>query len=163
MKKTLLVTAIMALNACAFIPQNNDKVIPADTPEDKVVTLIQKDTTIRQGLNTYVTQTDLVIDGEEVKRFYFKKHATAKRYPVPQKVYVRCSPAVKTRYYKSSTHLVEEKLEEGKTSISTKSLLFQRFLVQLHKHFRPKMPFDLPLPKAGGLSKALEIVAVFVH
>ncbi|OOF55498.1 hypothetical protein BKK56_06230 [Rodentibacter genomosp. 2] len=121
MKKVLLVVALFNLNACIFLPQNNDKIIPADTPLNKVVTLIQKDQVSRiNAMNKNIIRTTLIIDGEEVKRFYFNKSEIVRRFPVPQQISVKCTQrtdGITTYGLDTKIHFVTEKLEEGKTYI----------------------------------------------
>lgn len=110
---------ILALNlcGCTLFPQNNDRIIPENTPQNKIVTLIQKDNVIRvNAFNKYIVRTSLIIDGEEVKRHYFNKQESIRRHPVPNSILVKCSAGI-GNIHEWKIHAVQGKLDEGKNYI----------------------------------------------
>lgn len=116
-KQSMIIIGLFSLTACALIPKNNDKIIPKDTPESKVITIIQQDQVIRSSpLNKDFVTTNLTIDGEDVQR-YFKRKTVARRYPAPKSIIITCRHSSGINYVVTrwNTHLFNEKLEEGKT------------------------------------------------
>lgn len=116
MKRLALAFIVFSLTNCSFLPQNNDKGIE-NVPENKVVMLIQKDGILgNNALNRTYIQTTLIIDGEMVKRNYFKKQEMIRRHPAPKSITVKCSyPSGQPD--SSNFHSYRGKIEEGKTYI----------------------------------------------
>lgn len=109
-------SGLLSLTSCSLIPQNNDKIIPADTPSSKIITIIQQDQLISsKALNKDYITTSLTIDGDKVKR-YMKRKTVVRRYPAPQSIIITCQHSTGINYVvtKWNTHSFNEKLEEGK-------------------------------------------------
>lgn len=116
MKRLMLAFIVFSLTNCTFLPQNNDKGIE-NVAENKVVTLIQKDGVLgNNALHKTYIQTTLIIDGEMVKRNYFKKQEVIRRYPSPKSIMVKCS-YLSGQLGSSNFHSYNGKIEEGKTYI----------------------------------------------
>lgn len=116
-KYFILFTLILNLYGCSLFPQNNDRIIPENTPHNKIVTLIQKDNVIKLNtFNKYIVRTSLIIDGEEVKRHYFNKQESVRRYPIPNSILIKCSAGIGNDT-KWKIHAFQGKLDEGKNYI----------------------------------------------
>lgn len=116
-ERLLLVSTILGLTACSVLPINNDKIMPENTPEDKIITIVQEDKIVKVNkFNSDVIWTKLTIDGDEIKPF-LKKRTVVRRYPSPKSILITCKHSTGYNYIVTQwkVHSFNEPLEEGKT------------------------------------------------